>query len=60
MFAFRQISQKILTQKTNLLIYKYITKQPTIYLIFLAYVALIKSSEDFCLKGIEICNANLK
>ena len=26
------------------------------YLIFLAYAALIKSSEDFCLEGIEICN----
>ena len=62
MFAFRQTSQKNTNPKKqiyccNVLIY---IKQPIIYLIFSAYAALIKSSEDFCLEGIEIYNANLK
>ena len=39
--------------------YYYIIKQPIIYLIFSVYAALIKFFEDFCLEGIEICNANL-
>ena len=61
MLAFRQMSEKILTQNKNLLMINIrIINQPIIYLIFSAYDALIKSFEDFCLAGIEICNANLQ
>ena len=50
----------ILTQNKNLLMINIFINQPIIYLIFSAYAALIKSFEDFCLAGIEICNANLQ
>ena len=51
MFAFKQISLEMLTQKSNVVhIYQYIIKQPIIYLKPLAYAALIKYSSYFYLK----------
>ena len=51
MFAFKQISLEMLSQKNNVVyIYQYIIKQPIIYLKPSAYAALIKYSSDFCLK----------
>ena len=53
---FSDFKHLLIKEKTYFLI----INQPIIYLIFSAYAALIKSFEDFCLAGIEICNANLQ
>ena len=61
MFAFRQMSQKNTHPKNkfvNVLIYHKAANY--MFNIFSLCCFLIKSFEDFCLEGIEICNANLQ